>query len=319
MTVSPAPAFMIDLSLPPPSNKAAPMTAHTIAILMPGDMGHAVGRVLREHGHDVVVALDGRGAHTRALAKDAGLRDVGSIASAVGAADLILSILPPAAALQQAEQVANAMQATGTNPVYVDCNAVSPETVKQVATVIETAGAAFIDAGIIGLAPGKGTGPRFYVSGPDVDAMLALDGKGFEVIEAGETIGAASALKMVYAGLTKGTWTLQTAVLLAAHRLGVIDPLLKEFEHSQGAALTAMRAKIPFLPADSSRWVGEMEEIAATFASAGVSPGFHDGAADIFRILAQTPFASETRADMDTSRTLEEALAVYADFIPARE
>jgi len=295
------------------------MTMKTIAILMPGDMGHAVGRVLREHGFDVVVALEGRGPHTHALADAAGLRDVGSVPSAVEAADLILSILPPSAALHQAEQVASAMQALGNKPVYVDCNAISPATAKEVAAVIEATGALFIDAGIIGLAPGKGTGPRFYVSGPDVGAMLALDGKGFEVIHAGAGVGEASALKMVYAGLTKGTWTLQTAVLLAAQRLGVIDPLLEELDHSQGAAISAMRAKVPFLPADSARWVGEMEEIAATFASAGVSSGFHDGAADIFRILAQTPFASETRADMDTSRTLEQALAVYADFVPARE
>jgi hypothetical protein len=120
---------------------------------------------------------------------------------------------------------------------------------------------------------------------------------------------------MVYAGLTKGTWTLQTAVLLSAQRLGVLDPLLDEFGISQQGPLDAMRARVPFLPADSGRWIGEMEEIAATFASAGVTSGFHDGAADIFRLLAQTPFAAETRATLDTSRTLEEALAVYADHI----
>ena len=286
---------------------------------MPGDMGHAVGRALKQHGFDVVTALDGRSAHSHALADSAGLRDVGTIGQAVEAADLILSILPPAAALHQAQHVADAIRASGKKPIYVDCNAISPETAKQVAAVIDDAGASFIDAGIIGLAPGIGAGPRFYVSGKDTAPMLALDGKGFEVMHAGDTVGEASALKMVYAGLTKGTWTLQTAVLLAAQRLGVIDPLLAELDHSQSAALSAMRSKIPFIPADSARWVGEMEEIAATFASAGVSSGFHEGAADIFRILAQTPFASETRADMDTSRTLEEALRVFESFVPARE
>jgi len=294
------------------------MTIKTIAILMPGDMGHAVGRVLRDHDFEVVTALEGRGECTLALSRKAGLRDVGSVRNAVEAADLILSILPPAAAVTQAQQVAEAMNASGKMPVYVDCNAISPETAKRVAAVLEAAGASFIDAGIIGLAPGKGTGPRFYISGPNVDAMLALDGKGFQVIRSGENIGEASALKMVYAGLTKGTWTLQTAVLLAAQKLGVIDPLLEEFEFSQGGTLNAMRARVPFLPADSARWVGEMEEIAATFASAGVSSGFHDGAADIFRILAQTPFASETRANMDTTRTLEDALSAYEDYVPPK-
>lgn len=287
----------------------------TIAILMPGDMGHAVGRVLREHGFDAITALDRRGNHSHALAKEAGLRDVGSLGQAVDEADLILSILHPAAALDQAEHVAAEMKARGKTPVYVDCNAISPETAVKVASIIDEVGAPFIDAGIIGLAPGKGSGPRFYVSGPDLDPMLALDGKGFQVIRAGEKVGEASSLKMVYAGLTKGTWTLQTAVLLAAQKLGVADALLEELDFSQSAALEAMRARVPFLPADSARWIGEMEEIAATFTAAGVPSGFHDGAADIFRILAQTPFASETRATMDTSRTLEQALSVYGKHV----
>ena len=290
----------------------------TIAILMPGDMGHAVGRVLREHGYDAICALEGRGEATRKLAAEAELRDVGGIAQVVEEADLILSILPPSAALSQAQAVAEAMTARGRKPVYVDCNAISPDTAKQVGAVIEGAGALFIDAGIIGMAPGKGAGPRFYVSGPDTAPMLALDGKGFGVIATGEGIGEASALKMVYAGLTKGTWTLQTAVLLTAQKLGVIDPLLEEFAFSQPGPLDAMRARVPFLPADSARWVGEMEEISATFASAGVTSGFHDGAADIFRLLAQTPFAEETRATLDRTRTLEQALETYEKYVPSK-
>ncbi len=291
------------------------MTMRTIAILMPGDMGHAVGRVLREHGYDVLCALEGRGEATRKLAAEAGLRDVGGIGEVVAGADMILSILPPAAALSQAQAVADAMLASGKRPVYVDCNAISPDTAKQVGEAITAAGAPFIDAGIIGLAPGKGGGTRFYVSGPDTAPIRALDGKGFQVIATGEGIGEASALKMVYAGLTKGTWTLQTAVLLAAQRLGVIDPLLEEFGLSQSGPLEAMRARVPFLPADSARWVGEMEEISATFASAGVTPGFHEGATEIFRLLARTPYAEETRATLDKSRTLEEALATYEDYV----
>ena len=156
-----------------------------------------------------------------------------TLGKVVEQSDLILSILPPAAAIGQAEHVAAEMKKQGKHPIYVDCNAISPETAKKVAVVIEGAGAQFIDAGIIGLAPGKGTGPRFSVSGPDVGAMLDLDGKGFQVIRSGENVGEASTLKMVYAGLTKGTWTLQTAVLLAAQKLGVIDTLLEELEFSQ--------------------------------------------------------------------------------------
>jgi 3-hydroxyisobutyrate dehydrogenase-like beta-hydroxyacid dehydrogenase len=286
---------------------------------MPGDMGHAVGRVLREHGHRVVTCLSGRSERTRGLAGAAGLEDAPDLNALVGEADMVLSIVPPGRALAQAEAVAVAMKETGSTPVYVDCNAISPGLTKIVGDAIAGASAPYIDAGIIGLAPGKGPSTRFYVSGPGTGPMLALDGKGIEVIPLGEEIGAASGLKMCYAGLTKGKWSLYTAVLLAAERMGLSEALKEEFEFSQQADLMAMRERVPRLPADSGRWIAEMENIAGTFAAAGVPSGFHEGAEEIFRILAKTPFASETRETIDASRTLEESIKVYAEYLPGQE
>ncbi len=288
------------------------MSLPVIAILMPGDMGHGVGAALSRAGHTVLTRLAGRSEATRVLAARAGMQDTETLVGLVERADIILSILPPSAAVGLATEIATAMREAGKTPVYVDCNAISPATARAAGDAISAAGAVFIDAGIIGLAPGKGGGTRFYVSGTDVSAMLALDGKGFQVISLGDEVGRASAMKMVYAALTKGTWTLQTAVMLAAEKLGLTEELTAEFAFSQKPALDAMRARIPRLPADSGRWIGEMEEIAATFADAGVTSGFHDGAADIFRVLAQTPFAAETRETIDANRTMEDALKVYA-------
>lgn len=294
------------------------MSLPTLAVLMPGDMGHAVGRTLREHGHRVLTCLAGRSQRTRGLAQEAGLEDAGDLKTLVTEAGMILSILPPSRALPLAGDIARAMGEAGASPTYVDCNAISPMLTRDVGAVIENAGAPYIDAGIIGLAPGKGTPPRFYVSGDDTAPMEALNGKGIEVLALEGGAGAASGLKMCYAGLTKGTWTLHTAVLLAAERLGLSDALISEFEFSQQAALKAMQQRVPRLPADSQRWIGEMEEIAATFEDVGVPPGFHEGAAEIFRILAKTPFASETRETIDASRTMEDSITVYAEHLPNR-
>jgi len=283
----------------------------TVAILSPGDMGHGVGRALRERGHDVITSLDGRGADTRGLSKAAGIRDAGSLDDAVAAAGLVLSILPPDRAVEQAGAVAGAMARTGARPVYADCNAISPMTARKVAEAIAPAGAAFIDCGIIGLNPIKSPPTRFYVSGPDCAALEALDSDAIRVRRISGEIGKASALKMVYAAMTKGTRTLQVALLMTAGRHGVLDDLLGEFAISQQGPLAAMRRAVPVLPADAARWVPEMEEIAATFADAGVTAHFHEGAAEIFRLLARTPFAAETRATLDTDRTLEEALEEY--------
>jgi len=295
------------------------MSNATIAILMPGDMGHGVGLVLRQHGHEVITSLEGRSERTRKLAKAGQLKDVGDLDAVVSEAYMILSILPPTSAPKLAKDVGAAMGRTGKTPVYVDCNAISPGTTTELSAHITDAGAAFIDAGIIGLAPNKSKASRFYVSGPDTRAMEALDGKGFEVINLGPNIGQASAMKMVYAGLTKGSWTLWTSVLLTAQQNNLLDPLIAEFEHSQGGNLAAMRSKVPFLPADSGRWIGEMEEISKTFREADVSGGFHDGAAWMFQLMSETPFASETRETLDTSRTLEESVKAYAEVLVKRK
>ena len=283
----------------------------TVAILMPGDMGSGVGQALIAQGFRVLSPLEGRSAHTRGLARTAGIVDAGELADAVAAADLVLSILPPDHAVAQAEAVAAAMQARGVAPAYADCNAISPMTMARVAEALAPTGAVVIDCGIIGLNPIKAPPTRFYVSGPDLAALQALACETIRVEPVGEAIGKASALKMVYAASTKGAWTLQVALLLAASRHGVLDPLLDEFGYSQRPALEAMRRRLPFLPADAERWVPEMREIAATFAAAGVTAKFHQGAAEIFSLLAKTTFADETRATLDTSRTLEEALAEY--------
>ncbi|MEM8793181.1 MAG: DUF1932 domain-containing protein [Pseudomonadota bacterium] len=285
--------------------------AQTIAILMPGDMGHGVGQSLIEQGHRVIAPLAGRSDHTRALAERAGISDAGEIRDAVAAADTILSILPPDRAVPQAVSVAAAMRDTGKAPAYVDCNAISPGRAQEVAAAFDGTGATVIDCGIIGYNPIKAPPTRFFVSGPDCAAMESLASEAMKVERIGDAIGQASALKMVYAAGTKGTATLQTALLMAALKLGVLEPLLSELEYSQSREIAAMRTRVPFLPADSARWVPEMEEIAATFASAGVTTGFHDGAAEIFRVLARTPFAEENRETLDRSRTLEDALTEY--------
>ena len=145
--------------------------------------------------------------------------------------------------------------------------------------------------------------------------MQGLHGCGFTVIHCGETPGQASATKMCYAALTKGTFTLHTALLMAANSLGVYETVIEEFRFSQASVLQAMENRVPFIPADSERWIGEMEEIANTFRKAGVTGSFHDGAAAVLEVLAKTPFAQETRESLDHTRTLNQAIGEYVKHI----
>jgi hypothetical protein len=146
---------------------------------------------------------------------------------------------------------------------------------------------------------------------------LAVDE--LELIDLGADIGTASALKMAYSALNKGTDALLTAVLLAAERLGVRPALLRELEGSQAEALSRMRARVPFLGSTAKRFAPEMAEIAQAFESVGVTPQFHRGAEWLYDLIATTPFAAETRATQPKQRSLDEALAVLVDALERRQ
>jgi 3-hydroxyisobutyrate dehydrogenase-like beta-hydroxyacid dehydrogenase len=267
-----------------------------VAILSPGDMGAGIGGVLRKSGLDVLTCLDGRSNLTRLRALESDIREVGFMDDVVKEADIILSVLPPGDAVPIAERVARSLGRVRTGVTYVDCNAISPQTSKRIEAVITGAGASYIDAGIIGGPPsGPDSGTRFFCSGPDTSAFEALGGHGLDVRVVGPDIGQASGLKMVYAASTKGTTALWTELLAAARALGLDDALGRELESSRIAA-QVMRA-IPSMPRRSRRWVAEMEEIAATFAEVGLTPNILQGAADMYRLIGETPLGRLTSRD----------------------
>ena len=284
------------------------MMVNTVAIMSPGDMGHAVGQVLSESGIDVITCTDGRSQRTKNLAEMAGLRQVATLEDMVIQADLVLSIMVPSKAMSFVREISPHFESSKTPTYFADCNAVSPQSALAMAEVINQAGGKFIDGGIIGTAPTKGDTPRFYVSGPDASLVMELDGRGIIVKAIGNNVGQASGIKMCYAALTKGTNTLHVALLTAASRMGLTDDLRKEFEFSQKSHLAAMEKGISRLPANAHRWIGEMEEIAATFENLGVTPNFHKGAAEIYKMLNSTPFAKESPETIDKDRTTWETI-----------
>lgn len=288
----------------------------TIALQSPGDMGHALGALFVRQGMRVRSCLAGRSELTCERARRARLEDAGSLDALLEDCSLVVSVLPPAEAEGFADVCAQRLRGRARPPLFLDANAIAPQTVRRMAAALSDAGVELVDGGLIGAAPGPGRpATRLYLSGPHTDALRDLAGADAEgaldVRVAGDAVGDASALKMSYAGITKGTHTLHTAALVTAMRLGVYGPLVAELAESQAQAWQRMQL-LPFLPADAERWVAEMEEIAATFSEAGAPEGFHRAAAEVFRWLAASPFASETRESLDRTRTLEDAIRVFA-------
>jgi 3-hydroxyisobutyrate dehydrogenase-like beta-hydroxyacid dehydrogenase len=287
----------------------------SVGILSPGDMGSAVGRVLHSTDLEVLTALEGRSQLTRERSAAAGFKDTGDLEGLVRQCDVVLSILVPSEAVAVAESVADAMHRTGARPVFVECNAIAPHTVRAIEKTITSAGGTFIDAGIIGGPPrAPGANTRFYCSGPDTSAFEALAPHGIDVRVVGSGIGQASGLKMVYAASTKGTTALWTELLVAARALGLQDALLAEFGEGHSLVRQQMNG-IPSMPRRAKRWVGEMEEIAATFGALGLTPSILLGAADMYRYIGDTPLGAQTSRDPDPSVT--EVLETLVSHLPA--
>jgi L-threonate 2-dehydrogenase len=257
----------------------------TVAIIAQGSMGAAVAARLTEHGVRVLTSLEGRSAASAKRAAAAGMIPVSE--TEIAAADFVLSIVPPGEAQPLAERLKPALQAANRKPVYVDCNAVSPETVKDIAATIAETDSPFADGGIIGGPPRSGyNGPSIYVSGPDSGRVEALHQYGLRVRSMGGAVGDASALKMSYAGLTKGLVALGTAMVLAAERNGVGDALRAELAESQVPMLTQLSRGVPDMFGKAYRWVAELEEI-AKYAGPGSESQIYQGIAALYERVAE--------------------------------
>ena len=255
-----------------------------VGLLHPGEMGAAVGQCLTAAGYQVLWVPEGRSPASAVRAGLAGLIAAsGGLAGLVCEADMIVSVCPPHAALGVARQVA------GFSGLYVDANAVSPATAREIARLIEAGGASYVDGGIIGTPPVAPGFIRFYLSGPragEVQRMFADGEVDARVIGGNAAPGdawfAASAVKMAYASWTKGSAALLLAARALARAEGVEEALLTEWGTSQPGLAERSDRAAGSAAAKGWRWVAEMEEIAATMAAAGLPDGFHRAAAEVY-------------------------------------
>jgi 3-hydroxyisobutyrate dehydrogenase-like beta-hydroxyacid dehydrogenase len=284
----------------------------TVALISPGDMGQAVGILLARGGERVVTCLARRSERTRGLARAAGFIDMPSLDVLVRESEMILSIVPPAQAVTVARDVAAALRAARAEVTYVDCNAISPRTAREVAAVIAPTGSGFVDAGIVGGPPRDGPSPRFYASGPGRERLAELRKAGLDVRVLGADVGEASAVKMCYAALTKGTTAIATELLVAARKLGVYDTLVAELQESQPTQAKRMGDAVPAMPGKAHRWIAEMEEIARTFEDVGLTPLMFQGAAEMYRLTAESEIGGERPETVDHFRGVDGTVDVLA-------
>jgi 3-hydroxyisobutyrate dehydrogenase-like beta-hydroxyacid dehydrogenase len=289
------------------------MRIETVGLMTPGDMGQALALQIKARGLTVYTALDRRSERSRALAREAALTDLGTLARLLAECDVVLSVMNPGAALDFAREAAAALRDSGRHTLIVDCNAIAPDTAHEIAGLIESAGGRFLDAGIIGPPPRGEASTSLYVSGPGAADLEALAGPQLAVRVVSERIGDASALKMCFGALNKGTQALWLEVLIAAQRLGVADLLEQQLRQSRAELYDWALRQFPAMPPKAYRWAPEMVEISKTLEAAGIGPKVFQGAAEIYRFVAGTALGQETPENRDQAPTGRDVVRLLAE------
>jgi 3-hydroxyisobutyrate dehydrogenase-like beta-hydroxyacid dehydrogenase len=267
------------------------VTVSVVAILSPGEMGSSLATMLRVHGMQVITSLEGRSPLTQVRAREAEIRDAGSLDALVQQADLVMSVLTPSEAVGVAGQVAESMRRTGVKPVFVDANAIAPQTVSVMSDQFLDLGAPFVDAGI--------AGRRIYCSGPDTANFESLRNYGLDITCVGSRVGQASGLKMLHSTTTKGTRALWLELLLAARLMGLSEALARELSTGGMMVTQDLIDFISHEPKRSRRMIGELEEAALTYEGLGLTPKMLNGAADMHRLISATTLADQSPREKD--------------------
>ncbi len=264
-----------------------------VSIIAPGNMGAAIGARLVANGAEVRTILEGRSTASVERAQAAGM--VAVTGTAIAEVDFLLSVVPPQEVLATAKSLAPALEAATAKPLYIDCNAINPETTRAVGEVVAATGAHYLDGSIIGLPPREGYGgPALFVSGPEAARAEALSAYGMDIRVMDGAIGAASAIKMAYGGITKGLIAIGAAMILGASRADIADDLKAELAKSQARLLEGFSRSIPDMFGKAYRWVAEMEEIADFLPAGSAQAAMYRSVAAFYRELA----ADEGRDDI---------------------
>lgn len=272
-----------------------------VGILHPGEMGSYIAAAARATLGTAYWCSEGRSVATRTRAEAQQLREIGSLQEFCATCELIVSVCPP----HSARELAAAVTRAGFRGIYVDANAIAPQTVQDIGAEMTAAGVSFVDGGIIGLPQWQPRSAWLYLAGPRAAEVAACFNQGLlETVVLGSEIGAASALKLCYAAWNKGQTALLTAVLATAEASGVRQALERQWDLDDPGFAEKTRKRIRGVARKAWRFTGEMQEIAALFAQQGVPPEFFAGAAEIY---------ARQRAFKDSSApTIEELLQTVA-------
>jgi len=252
-----------------------------------GEMGAEIGRYFVKNGIEVISVYGERSKISQDRAIKYGIKDVLTIENVSQKSDIIISIIPPNRALETADQYSKYISKDG--PIYCDLNAISTMTAKKIKALLDERNVNYVDGSIMGGPPKENYSPRTYLSGEMAKNLNFLSGKGVDIIILNGSDFQASAMKMVYAAITKGSKALVAGALIVAKRNNVYQELIDELEYSDEFFHGVALKLIPSIKHKAYRWIGEMNEISSTFKDSGLTGGFHSESENIYELIKDLP------------------------------
>jgi 3-hydroxyisobutyrate dehydrogenase-like beta-hydroxyacid dehydrogenase len=287
-----------------------------VGIVSAGAMGSAVGAAYLDAGARVVTTVAGRSERTERLARAAGLELVPALDDMVAGADLVLSIAPPGEAEAIATDLGDAAARAGARPLVSDWNALSPATARRIESALADAGLELVDGSISGGPPRADYRTRVYVSGARAHELSEGAPAWLDVRVVGDEVGLASAVKMCTASVYKGFTGLLTHALVTADAHGVLPQVLDDLHDSFPQQLDRAARLVAVSATKADRYVAEMREIAATQASAGLTPALFEAFAEAYEAIAATPAAERAPEDVGGDEGLEDVLRRFGATAP---
>ena len=258
-----------------------------IGLIGLGEMGSEIGRYLAMNDLEVISVYEGRSEISKKRASKYKIRDAGSIEQFCKISDLVISIIPPDKAIETANLYTSYKNKDGQ--IYCDLNAISTITAKKIKLLLDEKKIDYVDGAIMGGPPTENYSPRIYLSGKLSEKLNFLNGKGIELMVLKGSDFKASATKMVYASITKGSKALVAGALIAAKKNNVYDELMEELKYSEEYFSLVAKNQIPSIKHKAYRWVGEMNEISLTYKESGLTGGFHSEAENVYELIKNLP------------------------------
>jgi 3-hydroxyisobutyrate dehydrogenase-like beta-hydroxyacid dehydrogenase len=280
----------------------------TVGILYPGEMGAGVAAVLAQRGTRLVTTLRDRGEQTARRARSAGFEILDSLRDVVRAADVVISLVPPAMAEKVADDYCESARLAPAGALYVDANSIGPELAATLAARVEGHGRGFVDAAINGLAKNLATSGTLFLSGPRADEVAGLFGDAIQVRQLGEQPGRASAMKMLLSGLSKGVCALFVETALTAHRHGMLFEMADSYTRIYPGIMALVDRMLPTYAQHAARRADETRELEQTAQAAGLEPCVLAAVRQVHELLAGVDFAASGQSAW-TTKSLIDALA----------